>query len=268
MALDLLGGDFDIHGGGNDLQFPHHENEIAQSTCAGHGFANVWMHNEMLQVEGKKMSKSLGNFFTVRDLLDQGVPGEVIRFVMLSTHYRKPMDWTEKKRVEAEKTLRGWFDHLKSAHFDFSNGSASWKLYLTDETYMADAEVRGYLQDDLNTAGAISRIHQLSKSNDFGDLNGMLGSLILLGLLDEKTSIDLLSLSGVGWFGNHEVEHEKLVTRLLFKRQEARKLKDFAKSDLIRDALTEADIIVEDGPDGPHWSAGPNFDPSKLEGLL
>ena len=75
MALDLLGGEFDIHGGGNDLTFPHHENEIAQSTCAGHGFANVWMHNEMLQVEGKKMSKSLGNFFTVRDLLDQGVPG-------------------------------------------------------------------------------------------------------------------------------------------------------------------------------------------------
>ncbi|MFK7745409.1 MAG: cysteine--tRNA ligase, partial [Roseobacter sp.] len=90
MAHDLLGEAFDIHGGGNDLMFPHHENEIAQSRCAGHDFANVWMHNEMLQVEGKKMSKSLGNFFTVRDLLDQGVPGEVIRFVMLSTHYRKP----------------------------------------------------------------------------------------------------------------------------------------------------------------------------------
>ena len=98
---------FDIHGGGNDLTFPHHENEIAQSKCAhpGGGFARVWLHNEMLQVEGKKMSKSLGNFFTVRDLLDQGVPGEVIRFVMLSTHYRKPMDWTEKKRDEAKGHL-------------------------------------------------------------------------------------------------------------------------------------------------------------------
>jgi cysteinyl-tRNA synthetase len=106
MAYDLLGAAFDIHGGGNDLTFPHHENEIAQSKCAGHDFANVWMHNEMLQVEGKKMSKSLGNFFTVRDLLDQGVSGEVIRFVMLSTHYRKPMDWTEAKRQEAEKLLR------------------------------------------------------------------------------------------------------------------------------------------------------------------
>ncbi|WP_295314142.1 cysteine--tRNA ligase, partial [Roseobacter sp.] len=99
MAKELLGETFDIHGGGNDLMFPHHENEIAQSCCANETdcMANVWMHNEMLQVEGKKMSKSLGNFFTVRDLLEQGVPGEVIRFVMLSTHYRKPMDWTEKK---------------------------------------------------------------------------------------------------------------------------------------------------------------------------
>jgi cysteinyl-tRNA synthetase len=99
MSRALLGESFDIHGGGIDLQFPHHENEIAQSCCAHPegGFARIWMHNEMLQVEGKKMSKSLGNFFTVRDLLDEGVPGEVIRFVMLSTHYSKPMDWTEKK---------------------------------------------------------------------------------------------------------------------------------------------------------------------------
>ena len=99
MAYELLGESFDIHGGGNDLMFPHHENEIAQSCCAhpAGSFARVWLHNEMLQVEGKKMSKSLGNFFTVRDLLDQGVPGEVIRFVMLATHYRKPMDWTEEK---------------------------------------------------------------------------------------------------------------------------------------------------------------------------
>jgi len=102
MAYELLGESFDIHGGGNDLMFPHHENEIAQSCCAHPQgeFARVWMHNEMLQVEGKKMSKSLGNFFTVHDLLEQGVPGEVIRFVFLQTHYCKPMDWTEKKSRE------------------------------------------------------------------------------------------------------------------------------------------------------------------------
>jgi len=97
MSFDLLGASFDIHGGGNDLQFPHHENEIAQSACAhpDHEFARYWLHNEMLQVEGKKMSKSLGNFFTVRDLLDKGVAGEVIRLVFLTTHYGKTMDWTE-----------------------------------------------------------------------------------------------------------------------------------------------------------------------------
>ncbi len=105
MSYDLLGPSFDIHGGGNDLMFPHHENEVAQSCCAHPDgeFARVWLHNEMLQVEGKKMSKSLGNFFTVRDLLDQGYAGEVIRFVFLSTHYGKPMDWTDAKAREAEK---------------------------------------------------------------------------------------------------------------------------------------------------------------------
>ncbi|HVL22219.1 MAG TPA: cysteine--tRNA ligase, partial [Amaricoccus sp.] len=110
MSYKLLGESFDIHGGGIDLVFPHHENEIAQSMCAHPEgrFANVWMHNGFLNVEGEKMSKSLGNFFTVRDLLDRGIPGEVIRFVLLSTHYRQPMDWTEQKVQEAEQALRLW----------------------------------------------------------------------------------------------------------------------------------------------------------------
>jgi cysteinyl-tRNA synthetase len=147
MAHEILGESFDIHGGGNDLMFPHHENEIAQSKCVGHDFANIWMHNEMLQVEGKKMSKSLGNFFTVRDLLDQGVPGEVIRFVTLGTHYRKPMDWTETKRAEAERTLRGW--HSK-----------------TDGVAPADApsdEVIAALADDMNTHKAIQVLHEIAR---------------------------------------------------------------------------------------------------------
>ncbi len=113
MSHELLGDSFDIHGGGIDLQFPHHENEIAQSMCAHPDaeFARVWMHNEMLQVEGKKMSKSLGNFFTVRDLLDKGIPGEVIRFVFLSTHYSKPMDWTEEKaRGRQRRPCSEWFE--------------------------------------------------------------------------------------------------------------------------------------------------------------
>ncbi len=149
MAYELLGDSFDIHGGGNDLMFPHHENEVAQSCCAHPEgeFAKVWMHNEMLQVEGKKMSKSLGNFFTVRDLLDQGVPGEVIRFVMLSTHYRKPMDWTEKKRVEAYDTLEYW--HRLTNELEPS------------KTFNADPRVIDALANDLNTPESITFLRAL-----------------------------------------------------------------------------------------------------------
>ncbi|MBL3560660.1 cysteine--tRNA ligase [Rhodovulum sulfidophilum] len=146
MSHDLLGDSFDIHGGGIDLQFPHHENEIAQSCCAHPegGFAKVWMHNEMLQVEGRKMSKSLGNFFTVRDLLEQGVPGEVIRFVFLSTHYRKPMDWTAEKARQAKSTLRKWAEQAD----DF-----------TAEDF--DPSVLAALADDLNTSKAIELINKI-----------------------------------------------------------------------------------------------------------
>ena len=107
MARNFLGGAFDIHGGGLDLQFPHHENEIAQSRCAhpDEGFAQVWMHNEMLMVDGRKMSKSLGNFTTVRDLLDLRISGEAIRLGLLGTHYGKPLDWTEQRLKEAESLV-------------------------------------------------------------------------------------------------------------------------------------------------------------------
>ncbi len=150
MSHALLGDSFDIHGGGLDLQFPHHENEIAQSKCAHPEgeFARYWMHNEMLQVEGRKMSKSLGNFFTVRDLLDQGVPGEVIRFVFLQTHYRKPMDWTEKKRQEAERTLAQWFKITENVDSDTAPSAA----------FLAA------LADDLNTHQAIAEMHRMEPS--------------------------------------------------------------------------------------------------------
>ncbi|UWQ15710.1 cysteine--tRNA ligase [Aliiroseovarius sp. M344] len=169
MSFDLLGASFDIHGGGNDLQFPHHENEIAQSKCAhpDAGFANYWMHNEMLQVEGKKMSKSLGNFFTVHDLLEQGVPGEVIRFVFLGTHYRKPMDWTEKKRAEAEELLLKW---RRMTEFVLPTN--------------VSRKVEVALFDDLNTSAAIEELKNLAERKDAGSLKA---SANLMGLLlDEQ----------------------------------------------------------------------------------
>jgi len=267
MSYELLGASFDIHGGGNDLMFPHHENEIAQSCCAHPkaDFARYWLHNEMLQVEGKKMSKSLGNFFTVRDLLAQGVAGEVIRFVFLSTHYRKPMDWTEKKREEAEATLREWFDHLKSSHLSFSK--QNWPLYLSNETYAADPEVVDALSNDLNTHAAIKRMRELAKENDVISVNALLGSMVLLGLISDDTDIDLLSFSGVGWIGEHPPEVVQLIDSLLRQRQDARKKKDFGRSDEIRDAMESAGVIVEDTPDGPQWSLGKSFDPKPLEAL-
>src|SRR5690606_1357939 len=134
----------------------HHENEIAQSMCAHPeaDFARVWMHNEMLQVEGRKMSKSLGNFFTVRDLLDKGVPGEVIRFVFLQTHYSKPMDWTEKKREEAEYHLGRWFAVTEGVAPDIS----------------AIEYLSAPLKDDLNTAGFLARMHEFGRADAFGAL--------------------------------------------------------------------------------------------------
>ncbi len=241
MSLDLLGESFDIHGGGLDLQFPHHENEIAQSCCANpHGdFARFWMHNEMVQVEGRKMSKSLGNFFTVKDLLDQGIPGEVIRFVLLSTHYRSPMDWTEKKVREAEATLRKWRGMIDGV----------------EATQPAETVVDA-LADDLNTAGAIAALHGLASGGDAGALKA---SAALLGLLTDELA---------GW-EKAEVADDvtERVERLLAERVSARAAKDFARSDTIRDGLAAAGVIVKDTPQGAEWELGPDFDPAKLEAL-
>jgi cysteinyl-tRNA synthetase len=216
MSYELLGASFDIHGGGLDLQFPHHENEIAQSCCAHPeaGFAKVWMHNEMLQVEGKKMSKSLGNFFTVRDLLDQGVPGEVIRFVYLSTHYRKPMDWTAEKAREAEATLR------------------KWRALVAGVEAGAPAQsVLEALSDDLNTAGAIAALHDLARE---GDAAGLKASAALLGLLED----DLGSWIDAG------PDLSALTARLSALRADAMTTKDFAPVDALKSALTEAGVEV------------------------
>ena len=239
MAFELLGDAFDIHGGGNDLTFPHHENEIAQSKCSGHGFARVWMHNEMLQVEGKKMSKSLGNFFTVRDLLDQGYPGEVIRFVFLSTHYRKPMDWTAEKAREAEATLRKWAKAVEGV-----TAAAD-----------VDGDVLAALADDLNTAGAIARLHALYGAGDFPHL---LSSLTLMG-------VNVNALADVERSARQEVA--SLVERLLGERAAARKAKDFARADALRDGFAAAGVLVKDTPDGATWELSPDFDPAKLEAL-
>nr|WP_321509530.1 cysteine--tRNA ligase [uncultured Celeribacter sp.] len=269
MSYELLGETFDIHGGGNDLMFPHHENEIAQSCCAhghagdGQGFANVWLHNEMLQVEGKKMSKSLGNFFTVRDLLDQGVPGEVIRFVFLSTHYRKPMDWTAEKAEQAKATLRRWRNMVGELETGVDYGSA-------------DQAVVDALANDLNTAQALAELHRLegetlnvyNKIVGFGaEYDGpepgvleakFVASANLLGLLMpelggwEETGVDLIAYAD----------------RLSALRQAAMESKDFSAVDALKSALLDAGVEVRMSKTGVELEPGPNFDAAKLEGLL
>jgi len=241
MTKALFGEKFDIHGGGLDLAFPHHENEKAQSCCeAGEdSFANFWLHNEMLQVEGKKMSKSLGNFFTVHDLLEQGVPGEVIRFVFLSTHYRKPMDWTAKKAEEAAATLRQWYAQADRA-LDNS------KPYIG---------VIQALADDLNTSQAIAAIHQLSHGDDLPSLRA---SLKLLGLMGETTP---------NWASRPDVDLSKLEQQLYSIRETAMQTKDFSEVDRLKSALIDAGVEVRMSKAGVELIAGSNFDPSKLEAL-
>ncbi len=239
MSLDLLGESFDIHGGGLDLQFPHHENEIAQSCCANpHGdFARFWLHNEMLQVEGKKMSKSLGNFFTVKDLLDKGVPGEVIRFVLLSTHYRSPMDWTEKKVREAEATLRKWRKQLEGV----------------ESTMRPDVAFVDALKDDLNISKAISRLHVLSKE---GKLEALFASLRLLGF-------------GENWEDGLHQDIRKIVevTELVERLKVARESKEWEEADRLKAGLVEAGVKLMIGKDDVNFELETSFDPAKLEAL-
>ncbi len=239
MSHALLGDSFDIHGGGIDLQFPHHENEIAQSCCAHPegGFANIWLHNEMLQVEGKKMSKSLGNFFTVRDLLDQGVPGEVIRFVFLQTHYRKPMDWTEEKAKAAEATLRKWRGMVDGV-----------------EPGAVPEAVVAVLADDLNTAGAIAELHRLASN---GEAPALKAGARLLGLLGDA----------IGDWARVGADLSGWAERLASVRAAAMETKDFTEVDRLKAALIDAGVEVRMSKAGVELVPGPGFDPAKLEGV-
>ena len=234
MAWKHLGETFDIHGGGIDLVFPHHENEIAQSRCAFHTdvMANVWMHNGFLQVEGEKMSKSLGNFFTIHDLLKDW-PGEVLRFNMLRTHYRQPIDWTVKGLEESWKTLDDWYWIVADA----PGGSVS-------------GPVMAALEDDLNTPQAIAVLHGLRNRAQGGDDTAradLASSLRLLGFLHE---------SATQWAARRQqaanVDAAK-VQSLIDARTAARKAKDFKESDRIRDELAAMGVVLKDSKEGTTW---------------
>ncbi len=240
MAHDLLGATFDIHGGGNDLQFPHHENEIAQSCCAypESEFARYWLHNEMLQVDGKKMSKSLGNFFTVRDLLDQGYPGEVIRFVFLSTHYSKPMDWNNSKALEAKNILRKWRGLLKN----------------NSEIVPIPTEAINILSDDLNTSGVISLLHKYASNGEIGKLKA---SANFLGILTDELS---------EWCA--DVDLSSLEELFMDFRKRAIDSKNFGNVDELRSKLTSAGVDVQIGKVDVSLEPNASFDLQEVNKII
>jgi cysteinyl-tRNA synthetase len=222
MSWKHLGETFDIHGGGIDLVFPHHENEIAQSRCAFHTgvMANTWMHNGFLQVEGEKMSKSLGNFITIRDVLKDW-PGEVARFNMLRTHYRQPIGWTIKGLEESYNTLRALTDRV-----DFAAGK---------DVGFAPAVLEA-LCDDLNTPKAIAELHMLHNKGDYAALGLTLRALGFNRRPESKRQVDTAQ-----------------VEQLIAVRLDARKAKNWAESDRIRDELAAMGVVLKDSKDGTTW---------------
>jgi cysteinyl-tRNA synthetase len=229
MAWKHLGEKFDIHGGGIDLVFPHHENELAQTCCAFHAdrMANVWMHNGFLQVESEKMSKSLGNFFTIRDLLADW-PGEVLRLTMLKTHYRSPLDWTLKSAEESAKTLDDWYAVAADA--------------VGGEPAAAAVEA---LSDDLNTAQMLAALHALRHQANTSekDRADFAATLRMLGFLSQTAA---------EWKGRKQqasgVDPAR-IEGLIADRTAARARKDFGESDRIRDELAAMGVVLKDGKD-------------------
>ncbi|MGN6382445.1 MAG: cysteine--tRNA ligase [Dyella sp.] len=241
MSAAHLGETIDIHAGGVDLQFPHHENEIAQSTCAhgGKTFARWWMHNGMLTFDGRKMSKSLGNVLHVHQLLQQHPP-EALRLLLLRGHYRQPLDWSDAAIAQSISTLDGWYRVLR----DLADVS------LPDGALPVPSGIEAALCDDLNTPQALAELSMLAdaarQSGTPEAKAALLGGGALLGLLQQDPE---------AWFqrGSDGVDGAR-VEALLEERRAARAAKDFARADAIRAELTAMGVVIEDGAQGTRWS--------------
>jgi cysteinyl-tRNA synthetase len=243
MSERYLGTHFDIHGGGQDLQFPHHENEIAQSEGVhGHTFVNYWMHNGFVRIDDEKMSKSLGNFFTVREILDR-YDAEVVRFFIARAHYRSPLNYSDHHLDDARQALTRLYTALKGFDFDSKDYEIDWGGDYSKR-------FREAMDDDFNTPEAVAVLFELanevnrSRSRELARLLQALGAL--LGLL-ERDPVDYLQ-SGDG----SDISAEQIEVRIIARRA-ARKDKNFAEADRIRDELLSMGVVLEDGSDGTTW---------------
>ena len=241
MSAELLGQHFDIHGGGQDLQFPHHENEIAQSEGAHDcTFVNVWMHNGFVRVDNEKMSKSLGNFFTIREILKK-FDAEVVRFFILRAQYRSPLNYSDAHLEDARASLTRLYIALRGC--EATDGEVNW-----DAPHAV--RFKAAMDDDFNTAEAIAVLFDLAGEANRGQTEAahlLRGLGAILGLL--QANVETFLKTGVAGAGLQENEIDALIAA----RQMARKTKDFAESDRIRDVLMADGIILEDGPTGTHW---------------
>jgi len=245
MAAKHLGRTIDIHGGGQDLVFPHHENELAQSRCAhgGEDFARYWVHNGFLSIDHEKMSKSLGNVVLVHDLIET-IPGEVIRLALLSAHYRQPLDWSQETLDSARRMLDRLYGAVRGIDVDPADRAAA----------EPPRALIAALEDDLNTPRAMAEFfgvaRRLNKATDPAERTRLAAQMYAAGDL-----MGLLQSQPDDWFAGH-VEGELSaddIEALLGNRQAARARKDFAAADAIRDELAAAGVQIEDGPNGTSW---------------
>ena len=238
MSKKYLGDTFDIHGGGQDLIFPHHENEIAQSECCHEKkFANYWLHNGFLTVEGNKMAKSEGNFITVNELKDR-YHGEVIRLAMLMTHYRQPLNWTENSLLESKKILNKWFSFFLDIEIS------------KDDEEIVDENILSALKDDINTPKAISELHQLFKNCSKED------SLSIQKFINSARLVGLMLCSPKEWM-EWNIRENNLddikINELIEQRNLLRDRGDYNEADKIRDQLDDLGIILEDKDGKTSW---------------
>ena len=247
MAEKTLGLPFDIHGGGRDLTFPHHENEIAQSCCSSadinnpKSYVNYWMHNGFVTVNGEKMSKSLGNISLVKDLTDSN-HGEVVRLALLSSHYRQALDWNEKIIHQSKKLL----DKLYSLLNELKDVDPVSELKMSDKFISP-------LLDDLNTPGLIASLNKMAK--DFNSISEDELPLFKSNLIRATNLIGVCQSNYEDWMSakNRNLDEEK-INILISERLEAKKIKDFERADQIRQELLDMNIEIKDGPQGTEWS--------------